>query len=159
MEFINPLFKNNEIVKPKKTEERAIKQTDRIRAVRNDKTHNVKFPVTSVVQLKLKSHCKQAARIYRALGKEPLSQTKFNTLLLRYGLKNNRILRWDHEYKDTKVYMHTNVLETEFEEIGGPHGLSVRKGLSDRKVVYQVMLSVLSWLEGGGSIEKIIQQS
>lgn len=159
MEYINPLFKNSEIVKPKKTEEQKIKQMDRIRAVRNDKTHNIKFPVTSVVQLKLKSHCKQAARLFRAVGKEPLSQTKFNTLLLRYGLRKEHLQRWNHEYKDTKVYMHTNVLETEYEEIGGPHGFSVRKGLSDRKVVYQVMLSVLNWLEGEGDIEKIIQQS
>jgi hypothetical protein len=159
VEFINPLFKDNEIVKPKKIEERVIKKTDQIRAVRNDKTHNIKFPVTPIVQLKLKSHCKQAARLYRGLTKESLSQTKFNTFLLRYGLKNDYIQRWDHEYKDTKVYMHTNILETEYEEIGGPHGLSVRKGLSDRKVVYQVMLSVLNWLEGGGEIEKIIQQS
>jgi hypothetical protein len=38
--------------------------------------------------------------------------------------------------------MHTNVLETEYEEIGGPQGLSVRKGMSDRKVVYQISLVV-----------------
>jgi hypothetical protein len=39
--------------------------------------------------------------------------------------------------------MHTNVLEIEYEEIGDPHGLSIRRGLSDRKVVYQIMMSVL----------------
>ena len=157
MDYINPLFKDSAIVKPKKPAGQKKKNLERVRAVRNDKTHNVKFPVNQIVQLKLKSHCKQAARLYRALAREPLSQTKFNTLLLRYGLKNDHIQRWDHEYKDTKVYMHTNVLETEYEEIGGPHGLSVRKGLSDRKVVFQVMLSVLYWLEGEGEIEKIIQ--
>jgi hypothetical protein len=159
VEFINPLFKENEITKLKKPTEVGMKTSTKKRAIRSDKTHNVKFPVSSVVQLKLKSHCKQAARIYRLQGKEPLSQTKFNTLLLRFGLKNTVIQSWDHAYQDTKIYMHTNVLETEFEEIGGPHGLSVRKGLSDRKVVFHIMLSVITWLEGEGSIEEIIQQS
>lgn len=157
MDYINPLFSNNEITK---TKQKPAKPTQnkppRIRSVRKDKCRNVKFPINNITQMKLKSLAKQASRLYRAQGKEPLSQTKFNTFLLRFGLENESLVYWDHEYKDTKVYMHTNILETEYENIGGPHGLSVRKGLSDRKVVYHIMLSVLKWLEGEGSLEKII---
>lgn len=156
MDYINPLFNNNEKTKLKRPAATKNEKHIRTRSVRSDKCRNIKFPIDTLMQIKLKSFAKQAARIYRAKGKEALSQTKFNTLLLRYGLENGSILCWNHEYKDTKVYMHTNILETEYEEIGGPHGLSVRKGLSDRKVVYQIMFSVLKWLEGEGSLEKII---
>lgn len=89
-------------------------------------------------------------------GRQPLSQTKFNTILLRFGLQHDDILLWDTPYMDSKVYMHTNILETEYSDIGGPHGLAIRKNMSERKVVYHVMISVLKWLEGEGQIEKII---
>jgi len=156
VDYINPLFNNNEITKPKRPAATKSEKPIRTRSIRIDKCRNVKFPIDTIMQMKLKSFAKQAARINRTKGKEALSQTKFNTLLLRYGLEHGSILGWDHEYKDTKVYMHTNILETEYEEIGGPHGLSVRKGLSDRKVVFHIMLSVIKWLEGEGSLEKII---
>ncbi len=158
MDYINPLFNNIEISNEKKPPTPSqSKKGSSIRAVRSDKCHPVKFPVSPVIQMKLKSYRAEAARLYKSQRKEPLSQTKFNTELLRFGLQNEHILSWQHEYKDTKVYMHTNLLETEYIEIGGPHGLAIRKNLSERKVVYQVMLSVIKWLEGGGTIEKILQ--
>lgn len=158
MDYINPLFNNIEISNEKKTPtpSQPIRVSTK-RAVRSDKCHGIKYPVSPVIQMKLKSYRAEAARIYKSQRKVPLSQTKFNTELLRFGLRNEHILTWQHEYKDTKVYMHTNLLETEYIEIGGPHGLAIRKNLSERKVVYQVMLSVLKWLEGGGTIEKILQ--
>ncbi|RHW36004.1 hypothetical protein D1B31_18115 [Neobacillus notoginsengisoli] len=158
MGYINPLFNDSRIEKSKlaETPKPKIKSNNNKRVTRKDKTHNIKFPVSDLTQMKLKSLCKQAARIYRIEGKQPLSQTKFNTLLLRYGLLNNDILTWNRPYQDSKVYMHTNLLETEYAEIGGPHGLTVRKNISDRKVVYHIMNSVLNWLERGGNLEKII---
>ncbi|WP_274856883.1 hypothetical protein [Bacillus methanolicus] len=156
MGYINPLFNKPTIINEIKLKEKTLTKAVKNRAVRKDKTHNIKFPVSPIIQMKLKSYCKQAGRIYKKQGKEPLSQTKFNTLLLRFGLQHEEILKWTHDYNDTKVYMHTNILETEYTEIGGPHGLAIRKNLSDRKVVYQIMLSVLQWLEGGGTLEKIL---
>ncbi|QCJ45513.1 hypothetical protein FAY30_26610 (plasmid) [Bacillus sp. S3] len=157
MGYINPLFNNTAITKTKPPSAVQKKQSDKIRATRSDKTHNIKFPVTPILQMKLKSYLRQAKRMYQIEGKEDITQTKFNTLLLRYGLAHKKILIWNHEYQDTKVYMHTNILEIEYEkEIGGPHGLTIQKNLSDRKVVFHIILSVLRWLEGGGDIEKIL---
>lgn len=156
MDYINPLFNEPAITKLNKVTKKKTQTPVKQRAVRKDKTHNIKFPVSPLIQMKLKSFCKQAARIYREQGKEPLSQTKFNTLLLRFGLQHEEILEWTHDYSDTKVYMHTNILETEYTEIGGPHGLAIRKNLSERKAVYHIMNSVLKWMEGEGSIEKVI---
>ncbi|WP_338473379.1 hypothetical protein R4Z10_21265 (plasmid) [Niallia sp. XMNu-256] len=108
--------------------------------------------------MKLKSLCKQGTRIYRLQGKGDLKQTKFNTLLLTYGLKHKELVHWNHHYKDTKVYMHTQLLENEYElQIGGPHGLAIQMNLSERKVVFQIMMSVMKWIEGGDSdLEEII---
>jgi len=158
MGYINPLFNDSEITKVNQSSSpRQKKTTEKVRATRSDKTHNVKFPVSSTVQIKLKSFCKQAKRIRQLKGKEDITQTKFNTLLLQFGLAHKEILDWNHEYKDTKTYMHTNILEIEYErEIGGPHGLAIQKNTSERKVVYHVILSVLCWLERGGNIEKIL---
>ncbi|MGA5691385.1 hypothetical protein [Cytobacillus pseudoceanisediminis] len=158
MDYINPLFKHSsETIQPipKPTKKKQSKKAP-VRALRSDKTHNVKFPVSSIMQMKLKSLCRQAGRIYKEQRKVPLSQTKFNTILLRYGLQHSEIIDWTYEYSDTKVYMHTNILETEYMDIGGPYGFAVRKNLSERKVVFQIMNSVLRWLEGEGSLEKII---
>ncbi|TYS60718.1 hypothetical protein FZD47_21150 [Bacillus infantis] len=160
MGYINPLFKNTEITK-KDTKgpikDRSKEQLSQpARAVRKDKTHNIKFPLTSVQQMKLRSYCKQAARIYKNKRIEPLSQTKFNNALLRFGLKNEELIHWDMPYRDSKIYMHSNITEIEYQDIGGPFGLSVRKNLSDRKTVYFIILSVLGWLESGGDLEKIL---
>lgn len=158
MGYINPLFTNIEITKEKKTlpvQTAVSKQKNR--APRKDRTHDLKFPVSSITQMKLKSYLKQAQRLAKMKGQVELKQTKFNTLLLQFGLKHKEILNWNHEYRDTKVYMHTTLLETEYLiEIGGPHGLAIQKNRSERKVVYHIILSVLNWLEGGGSLEAIL---
>jgi len=156
--FINPLFNDTEITKTKQPSSPKQKQpSEKVRSTRSDKTHNVKFPVSSTVQMKLKSYCKQAKRIRLMVGKEDITQTKFNSLLLQFGLAHKELINWNDEYKDTKTYMHTNLLEMEYErEIGGPHGLAIQKNISERKVVFHIILSVLRWLEGGGDLEKIL---
>lgn len=157
MDYINPIFNKNDSSKIEKhSKPSKITILTKSRATRSDKQHNCKFPVDSILQMKLRSYFRQAARIFEKNGQSTLSQTKFNTLLLRFGLKNPDILTWDKDYKDTKVYMHTQLLETEFEEIGGPHGLAVRKSMSERKIVFHVIHSVIRWLEGSGDIEKIL---
>jgi len=160
MGYINPLFNEQRIIKeqskpvllPEIKQEKKVK----VRQIRADKTHKLKFPVTNIERMKLQSLCKQVQRSLKSKGAEPIQQTKLNTLLLHYGLNNPAILEWDWPYKDSKHYMHTNLLETVFErEIGGPYGLAIRKGLSERKTAYMVIMSVLKWLEGGGNIEEI----
>ncbi|MBT2688345.1 hypothetical protein J7I93_09140 [Bacillus sp. ISL-47] len=156
MDYINPLFDKPAITNSKKPIAKRPQKSHKQRSVRKDKTHNIKFPVSPLIQMKLKSFCKQAARIERQRGRESISQTKFNTILLRFALQHEEIINWTHEYSDTKVYMHTNILETEYTEVGGPHGLAIRKNLSERKVVYHMIHSVLTWMEGEGSLEKIL---
>ena len=53
--------------------------------------------------------------------------------------------------------MHTQPLETDYREIGGPYGLSIQKQLSDRKVVYYLVISALDWLRREGDYDKILQ--
>jgi len=64
---------------------------------------------------------------------------------------------WNKPYQDTKRYMHTQPLETDYQEIGGPFGLSTQKQLSDRRVVYYLVISALDWLRKEGDYEKILQ--
>jgi hypothetical protein len=124
---------------------------------RRGKIHNIKFPVSSIVQMKLKTYCKQSIRILKAQGKSPLSQTMFHNRLLRFGLNHLELIQWGLEYEDTKTYMHVTPLEKEYElEIGGPYGLAISKNLSDRKVVYLIIASVLLWMEKEGSLEKVL---
>ncbi|MDE5055281.1 hypothetical protein NDK25_23990 [Niallia taxi] len=161
MGYINPLFNEQRIIKEhKKTKvitEINQEQKVQLRKPRADKTHKLKFPVSNIERMKLQSLCKQVQRTLKSKGLDTIQQTKFNTLLLHYGLNNLDIVTWDWSYQDSKHYMHTNLLETVFEsEIGGPFGLAIRKGLSERKTAYMVIMSVLKWLEGGGSIEEII---
>ena len=156
MEYINPLFKQQKIIKETSS---TPKKNSNQRKIRCDKTHNIKFPVTDTERIKLRSLCQQVKRDFIKQGKKGIEQTKFNTLLLEYGLDNQHLIRWDWEYSDSKHYMHTNILQTQYEqEIGGPHGLSIRKGLTDRKVAYMVIMSVLQWVQGDGDIEKVIQR-
>jgi hypothetical protein len=157
VDYINPIFNNVSSGTKKQSTQVKPNISTKPRNTRSDKQKNIKFPVSSIMQIKLRSYCRQAERLYKKRGEEKLTQTKFNTLILSYGLKNPHLLKWDYEYIDTKVYMHTQLLETEYEkEIGGPHGLTVRKVLSDRKVVFYIITSIISWLEGSGDLEKIV---
>jgi hypothetical protein len=121
------------------------------------KCHNIKFPVTPMMQMKLRTYCKQMTRFYQNKDGQGLSQTAFNTAILQFGLCHIDIVDWGQDYKDTKTYMHTMLKENSYTEIGGPYGLAIQKQLSERKVVFIIIASVLLWIEKGGSLEEILQ--
>lgn len=156
MSSLNPIFdeiKSNNV--PKTVSQPKGKST-KPRKERSDKTQNTKLPVDHILHMQLRRYVKLAYPIYmRKMGK-PLSQTKFNTLLLRYVLNHQDIINWDWPYQDSKRYMHTNLLKSEHREIGGPYGLAIQKGFSDRKTVYIMIKSGVQWLERGGDLEEII---
>jgi hypothetical protein len=156
MRYINPIMSNSPCDETETEERETTKKISR--SIRSDKTHNIKFPVNPILQMKLRTLCKHAKRINIAKGEEPLSQTKFNTLLLRHGLQNPEFINWQAEYLDTKAYMHTNILETEYQAIGGPYGYSITMNMSDRKVVHAIMVSMVISLERSGSIDKVLCQ-
>ncbi|WP_066297403.1 hypothetical protein [Bacillus sp. FJAT-29937] len=153
MNNINPLFAELNQYTPEKIK---VQRPVKVRAERRDKQHNVKFPVDHLFHMKLRTLCKQLEPLYKQKYQKPLSQTKFNTLLLRYVLNHKEMVDWDLEYVDSKRYMHTNLLKLEYREIGGSYGIAIRKGYSDRKTVYLMMRAGLAWVERGGDIEKII---
>lgn len=124
-----------------------------VKKTSNNRQHNIKFPVDPVMKLKLRTMFKQAARLP---NKRPLSQTKFNTLLLRYGLQHLERVDWTIPYVDSKVYMHTNVKAEEYKIIGGPYGLALRYGLSERRAVYCIMFAMIRWVEQNGELEEIL---
>ncbi|MCM2534630.1 hypothetical protein NDK43_22645 [Neobacillus pocheonensis] len=141
------ISKNKELENPPK----------KIRQSRSDKCHNIKFPVTPIMQMKLRTYCKQMGRLLQTKEGQPLTQTAFNTTLLQFGLSHIDIVDWFQDYEDTKTYMHTMLKKNNYNLIGGPYGLAIQKQLSERKVVFFVMASVLRWIEKGGSLEKILQ--
>ncbi|MEX3623636.1 hypothetical protein [Viridibacillus arvi] len=124
------------------------------RKVRSDKCRDIKFPVTKEEQIRLKSACKLADYRYKQLrgNIQKLTQTRFNTLLLKYALNNERIINWNRSYVDSKVYMHTKPNEEEYKTIGGPYGISITRAISDRKSVYCLVISALEIFEQKGEI-------
>ncbi|RKJ75254.1 hypothetical protein D7X33_17765 [Butyricicoccus sp. 1XD8-22] len=126
------------------------------RKTRSDKRHNIKFPINTEEHQLLKMYFKQASESYKRKYQNELTQTMFNTYLLNFALTHLHIVNWTKPYKDTKRYMHTQPLETEYREIGGPYGLSTQKQLSDRKVVYYLVISSLNWLRREGDYDKIL---
>lgn len=148
MKYINPI-KNYTEIKKNESENKQKK-----RSTRKDKKHNIKFPVDSVTQMKLRSYFREAKRI----SSKKITQTQFNTSLLQFGINHQHLINWELKYIDTKVYMHTNIHEIIYEnEIGGPHGLAIRKHMSERKVVYHIVTSILLWIEREGSLDEILQ--
>jgi hypothetical protein len=156
VESLNPMFQNNHQKKIilKKEDAESFKKK---RHPRSDKCHNIKFPVTPMMQMKLRTLCKQMERFLQSKGGHPITQTAFNTTLLQFGLSHIDIVEWVQDYKDTKTYMHTMLKENSYKVIGGPYGLAIQKQLSERKVVFIIMASVLHWIEKGGSLEEILQ--
>lgn len=154
MDNLNPLF--NEIGNRPSNRTKKTVYVAQQRKERSDKQKNIKFPVDHLFHLKLRTLCRQAAPAYQRKYRKPLSQTKFNTLLLRYVLNHVDMVSWELEYSDSKRYLHTNILKSEYKEIGGPYGLSIRIGFSDRKTVYMMMRAGLKWIERGGEIEEIL---
>jgi hypothetical protein len=157
VESLNPMFQNTDskkIISKKEVPESLPKKK---RQTRSDKCHNIKFPVTPIMQMKLRTYCKQMGRFYQTKEGQAFSQTTFNTTLLQFGLNHIDIVDWAQDYVDTKSYMHTMLKENSYYGIGGPYGLAIQKQLSERKVVFFIMASVLRWIEKGGSLEEILQ--
>lgn len=131
-------------------------RTKKNRQTRSDKCHDVKFPVTTEEKVRLKIALKQSSHIYQRFHDpdQKLTQTNFNTALLRYSLraikKDTHFVLWDRLYADSPSYMHTKPKEFEYDDIGGTYGLATLKGLSDRKTVYCLVISALESLEKGG---------
>jgi hypothetical protein len=158
MRYIDPIFTSLDHKTPKDNKVMPRPKSEKIRRVRSDKTHDVKFPVDTLLSMKLRTLCKQAARTSYEKREKPLTQTKFNTCLLRHGLKHQELILWDQEYRDPKgKYMHTTLLESEYSDIGGPYGIAIRNNLSERKTVFLIISSMVNWLERGGSIEEVLQ--
>ncbi|MBV7508877.1 hypothetical protein KW850_27115 [Bacillus sp. sid0103] len=157
MESLNPMFQNAHSKKIISKKEELTSFPKKRRQPRSDKCHNIKFPVTPIMQMKLRTLCKQMERFFQTKEGQPLTQTAFNTTLLQFGLDHIDIVDWVQDYKDTKTYMHTMLKENSYKEIGGPYGLAIQKQLSERKVVFIIMASVLNWIEKGGSLEEILQ--
>lgn len=135
------------------------KQSSQVRLPRSDKCHDIKFPVQLAELVRFKQACKQADIIYKrhkGFGQK-LSQTKFNTLLLRYSLNNPHKIKWDRPYSGSKHFLTTKPLEREYLDIGGPYGFSTTIAMSDRRVVYCLVLSALEAVERGVSYESILQ--
>ncbi|MFJ5624938.1 hypothetical protein ACIQD3_19955 [Peribacillus loiseleuriae] len=156
MESLNPIFQDKPLKKTISPKDESESPHKRKRQTHSDKCHNIKFPVTTVMQMKLRTYCKQMGRIYYTQDGQALSQTVFNTSLLQFGLHHTEIVDWTLHYKDTKTYMHTMLKEQAYQTIGGPYGLAIQKQVSERKVVFFIMASVLLWIEKGGSLEKIL---
>ncbi|MCM3390432.1 hypothetical protein LG296_20520 (plasmid) [Ureibacillus chungkukjangi] len=130
----------------------------RRRKIRSDKSRDIKFPVSKSEQIRLKTVCKQADIFYKKIYgyDKKLTQTHFNTLLLNYALKQLDEVDWHKVYLDSKMYMHTKPTETEYTAIGGPYGLSTMKGISDRKVVYFLVITALENLERQGDYNSVL---
>lgn len=154
-----PLFKTSNIKKAAVTaQNKPTPISKKIRKPRSDKCHDIKFPVTITEQIRFKTQCKHADYYYRKKYgyDKKLTQTHFNTLLLRYSLDNEHKVKWDRSYRDSKSYMHTKPIEGEYERIGGPYGYSTRKVMSDRKVVYHLVISALEVLEREGNYHDLL---
>lgn len=152
MGFINPIKKN---IHNNRDQDQTVKTiSNTMRKKRSDKKHTTKFPVDHMLAVRLKTACKQLNRNRI----EKLTQTEFNTKLLEFGLSRIELIDYSLSYKDTKQYMQIKLLESEYQSsIAGPYGIAVRMNLSERKVVYFIVHSVLLHFERGGNIEEIIQ--
>ena len=157
MESLNPMFQDKHSSKIISTKEESESPLKKKRQTRADKCHNIKFPVTPIMQMKLRTYCKQMSGLYHTPDGQALSQTVFNTLLLQFGLHHAEIVDWTLSYEDTKTYMHTMLKKKEYQRIGGAYGPAIQKQVSERKVVFFIIASVLLWVEKGGSFEKILQ--
>lgn len=162
MSSLNPFFED---LKKEKSQPKIIQksfledssyQIASVRKVRKDKMHDVKFPVDYVMKVKLRTLCKTWSPTYKHKKGESLTQTTLNTLLLRFGLAKWREVDFTIPYKDTKVYMHTHLLESEYSQIGGLRDIAIYMDLSDRRITYYLVHYAVFWLERGGSIEEIL---
>ena len=121
----------------------------RNRQTRSDKCKDIKFPVSKNEQIRLKIACKNTDILYKEKhgSNEKLTQTRFNTLLLRYGMNYTNEINWNRPYTDTKLYMHAKPTIKEYELLGGPEGIGTINGISDRKLFYLIVITALEILE------------
>lgn len=156
---LNPLFNEPKTVSNKNTLNNKFQKTfqeKKKRAPRSDRGHQVKFPVTLEQQILFKSSLQRFKFHYPDIE---MKQTKYNTLLLSYALDHLHVVDWDMDYIGTSEHhMTTKLPEYRFLEIGGIHGLSIQKGLSNRKTVYKMTISTLNYIEKGGYYGEILQQ-
>lgn len=156
MSFINPIGKN----KNNNLKNQPVNKVERniIRKERSDKKHTIKFPVEHILSMKLKTYCKLMNQNRKTLCIPPLTQTEFNTKLLEFGLARLELVDFTLPYQDTKVYMQSKLFETDYQgKLAGPYGIAVRQNLSERRIVYCIVHSIVQWLERGGHIEEVIQ--
>ena len=162
MSSLNPFFeelkneKNKSNIIQKTPLEDPSYQIKSVRKVRKDKQHNIKFPVDYVMKVKLRMLCKKWGPTFKKKSGRPLTQTYLNTLLLRFALSHQKEVNFSIAYKDTKEYMHTQLLETEYSQSGGLRDIAILHDLSDRRLVYCMIQYAVTWLERGGSIEEIL---
>ena len=154
MENLNPFFhtthhKNGIAKKSERPVSTRLK-----RRIRSDKCHNIKFPVDPILKMKLKTYCK----LHQERFGQEWTQTKFNTALLRFGLKHLEQVNWSIPYKDTRIYFHTMLRESEYKKIGGAYGIAIRNRISERRSVYCILVSMLQLIEKGDfTIEQTLQ--
>lgn len=144
---LNPIFKNTT---PKKT---YVKSQQR--KTRSDKRHPARFPVDPILQGDFKRSLKRFKRCYPEIK---IEQTKYNTLLLLYGIHHMEIVNWGIHYKNYETYMTTKLLATKFQDISGDYGIAISKGLSERKAVFMLTVSALRHIEKGGYYDEVFQQ-
>ncbi len=133
-------------------------QSPRIRKTRSDKKHILKFPTDDILAIKLKTLWKQAVAFQREHGAPEWSLTEFNSRLLVHALENQGIIDFTGPYRDTKRYFHVKILETDYQQfISGSYGIAVRENLSERRVVFYAIQSMVSWLEKGGGLKNVLQ--
>lgn len=110
-----------------------------------DKTHGMKFPINEEQERQLRILYKR--HLYQAK-----SITVFVTMMLRYGLRNPSVIR-EQDYKDTGIYKTAKPNQIEYSLIGGERGYAIEWGLSERKALHRIVISVLSYMEAGGRID------
>ncbi|WP_180954677.1 hypothetical protein [Bacillus sp. V5-8f] len=47
-------------------------------------------------------------------------------------------------------------LEREYEDVGGPYGLAITNGFSDRKAIYMMVISAMEHVKGSGKYNEIL---
>ena len=102
VESLNPMFQDKHSSKIISTKEESESPLKRKRQTRADKCHNIKFPVTPIMQMKLRTYCKQMGGLYHTPDGQALSQTVFNTSLLQFGLHHAEIVDWTLNMKILK---------------------------------------------------------
>ncbi|QVY63968.1 hypothetical protein [Cytobacillus gottheilii] len=120
------------------------KKEPSLRKTRFDKTDPRKFPVSEQENILLKRMFKMRKDQLQAK-----SITEFITMLLRFGLRHPELINDSLAYKDTGIYktIKPNQLEkTETEE------LAIRLNMSERKVFYSIVFSVVLYMQKGGSL-------